>query len=160
VITNASKAASRSINPMSFYYFHGYMCLESEEQIMDNPSEVFVVIITIISLVVVFGTPIMVFYLFYLAKRRKLETIIKLVELGGELKPEMLAMLEPNKGPVTDLRAGLVWLAVGIPLTLGLLFSSGANTAVYGLIPILIGLAYLAMMKFGHSDAKGNQHGL
>ena len=133
---------------------------QTEEEAVDNPSEVFVVIVTVVSLVIIFGTPILIFYLFYLAKRRKLETIIKLVELGGDLKPEMLAMLETDSGPTGDLRKGLIWLAIGIPITLGILFVFGFSQSIFGLIPILIGVAYLIVMKHGREENKGGSHGL
>jgi len=125
---------------------------------VENPSEGFIIIITISSLIITFGAPVLIFYIFYLAKRRKLESVIKLVELGGEVKPEMLAMLESAKGPVSDMRRGLVWLAIGIPLTLALLLQVGASQAVFGTIPILIGVAYLVMMKYGHNESRSESH--
>ena len=56
-------------------------------------------------------------------KEKKLETIVKIVESGDEVKPEMIRLLGQKSGPINDLRKGLIWLAIGLPLTLVCFFS-------------------------------------
>ena len=97
------------------------------------------------------GAPVLVIFLFLLYSGRKatkkLDTLVKIVELGGKVEPEMLEMLNEPMGPDADLRKGLIWLAVGIPLTLGLLATGDDAPWVFGLIPVFVGVAYLIIMK-------------
>ena len=97
------------------------------------------------------GAPVLVIFLFllYSGKRttKKLDTLVKIVELGGKVEPEMLEMLNEPIGPDADLRKGLIWLAVGIPVTLGLLVNGDDSPWVFGLVPVFIGAAYLILMK-------------
>jgi len=97
------------------------------------------------------GAPVLVIFLFllYSGKRttKKLDTLVKIVELGGKVEPEMLEMLNEPIGPDADLRKGLIWLAVGIPLTLGLMMTGEGAPWVFGLIPVFVGAAYLILMK-------------
>jgi len=103
-----------------------------------------------------FVAPIVVVYLVLLFTNRKLamksETLLKLVEKGVNVEPDLMRMLSEPSGPTVDLRKGLVWLAIGIPLVLGLLMVPEGPPWVFGLIPVLIGVAYLIMMKLGHEN--------
>ena len=97
------------------------------------------------------GGPILVIYLFLLFANKRLalktETLIKIVEHGATVEPDMLRVLNEPAGPVADLRKGLIWLAIGVPTVIGLLMSPDGPPWVLGLIPVFIGLAYLIMMK-------------
>ncbi len=90
--------------------------------------------------------------LFYLHKSRvkKLDTLVKIVELGGNVDSEMMNLLSAgnSKNYKTDFKTGLIWLAIGLPLTLSIAFQSGLSQAVIGLIPVLIGIAYLVSGKY------------
>ena len=97
------------------------------------------------------GAPVLVIFLILLFSgkkaTKKLDTLVKIVEHGGKLEPEMLEMLNEPIGPDADLRKGLIWLAVGIPLTMGLAMTNDDVPWVFGLIPVFIGGAYLILMK-------------
>lgn len=97
------------------------------------------------------GGPILVIYLFLLFANKRLalktETLIKIVEHGATVDPDMLRVLSEPSGPAADLRKGLIWLAIGIPAVLGLMMLPEGPPWVLGLIPVFIGLAYLIMMK-------------
>ena len=108
--------------------------------------------VPIMGMVSFFGTVIVLFYLHYRSKGKKLDTIVKLAESGGEVKPEMIEMLGREGGPAGDLRKGLIWLAIGIPLVLGLLVEGEIEAAAFGLVPLLIGVSYLVVMKMGYQD--------
>jgi len=108
--------------------------------------------VPIMGMITFFGTVIAVFYLHYAGKVKKYDTVVKLAECGGQVNPEMIAMLGQESGPTGDLRKGLVWLAIGIPLVIGLLTSGGAAGAGFGLIPIFIGVAYLIIYRIGYKD--------
>lgn len=94
-------------------------------------------------------------YYLHVAKIKRFDTIIKLAESGGEVKPEMLAMLgkdESKGGPTSDLRKGLIWIAIGVPICLAFLSQNELVGTSLGLAPILIGIAYLVVMKLGYKD--------
>ena len=109
----------------------------------------------ITGIVFFFGCIITVFYLSYLGRRKRFETILELVEKTGDINPEMTKVLNhQGGGPVSDFRKALIWIAIGIPLTIGLALEDGLEAAVFGLIPELIGVAYLIVRKFGYDQPK------
>ncbi|MFT7471624.1 MAG: hypothetical protein ACI8XU_001520 [Kiritimatiellia bacterium] len=93
--------------------------------------------------------PLIILYFISRGHDKRLDTIIKVVELGGTLDPEMMKMLTGNSASYkTDYKYGLIWLAIGLPLFLGILLESGASQAIFGSIPALIGVAYLISGKY------------
>jgi hypothetical protein len=103
------------------------------------------------------GGPVLVVFLllYYSTKKtsKKLEALVKIVELGGNVDPSMMAMLNEPGGPTADLRKGMIWLAIGIPLTLGLLLMPGGEAPwAFGLVPVFVGIAYLVVRKIGYDD--------
>ena len=113
--------------------------------------------IAAISIAFIFGGPVLFAYLVLhfgnKNKNKKMDTLLKIVEQGGDVNPELMGMLETPDGPTSDLRKGVVWLAIGIPLTLAMALSDGGEnwtSGLFGLIPVFIGIAYLIVMKYGH----------
>lgn len=106
--------------------------------------------IAVISIIFSLGVlPISIMYFINRVATRKLDTIVKVVELGGTVDPEMMRMLGgKNTNYKTDYKYGLVWLAIGIPLVIGIGLESSMGEAVFGSIPLLIGVAYLVSGKF------------
>ncbi|GJM12998.1 MAG: hypothetical protein DHS20C12_14010 [Pseudohongiella sp.] len=110
-------------------------------------SEVFVIAIPTIVLFGVF--PAIIFYFIHRVKAKKLDTIVKVVELGGVIDPEMMKMLSDRAATSkTDYKYGLIWLAIGLPLVAGIWLQSGFSEAIFGSIPTLIGIAYLISGKY------------
>lgn len=109
------------------------------------------ILVPIFGIVFGIGAPVVVIFLVLLYSGRKttkkLDALVRIVELGGKVEPEMLEMLSGPVGPDADLRKGLIWLAVGVPFTLGLLMTGDGAPWVFGLIPVFIGAAYLAIVK-------------
>ncbi|MDA1370039.1 MAG: DUF6249 domain-containing protein [Proteobacteria bacterium] len=108
-------------------------------------------VIVAISLPLMAASIVIGFFLFlYKSKVRKLDALVKIVELGGNVDPEMMKMLSTgNTNYKTDYRYGLIWLAVGIPLFLGVLFDDGADGGIaFTLVPILVGIAFLISGKY------------
>lgn len=98
--------------------------------------------------------PISILYFIHRVKAKKLDTIIKVVELGGNVDPEMMKMLSASGVSYkTDYKYGLIWLAIGIPLMGGIWLESGIGEAIFGSIPLLIGIAYLISGKFKLREA-------
>ena len=89
--------------------------------------------------------------LFYLhkIKTKKMDTLLKLVELGGNVDPDMMKMLSDGGGNYkTDYKIGMIWLALGVPVSLGIWLESGYQEAVFGTIAIFIGIAFLISGKY------------
>lgn len=94
-------------------------------------------------------------YLVYRYKRGKLDTILRLAEQAGHVDNEVLVALGHQNGPTADMRKGLVWLALGVPVFVGLLMLENAATAIFiGGIPVLLGIAYLVVRAYGHAELK------
>ena len=109
--------------------------------------EIFIPIIGIIFSLGVL--PLSILYFINRGQDKKLDTIIKVVELGGALDPEMMKMLTGNSmNYKTDYRYGLIWLALGLPIFVGIWLQSGASAAIFGSIPALIGVAYIVSGKY------------
>lgn len=112
-------------------------------------------LIAIISVIFSLGVlPLGILYFIHRVKAKKLDTIIKVVELGGTVDPEMMKMLSQTSASYkTDYKYGLIWLAIGIPLVAGIGLESGMGEAIFGSIPLLIGVAYLISGKYRLREA-------
>jgi hypothetical protein len=111
------------------------------------------VIIPTVLFLALFGIVLVVAYFVSQVRTRKLETLVKIVEQGGVATPELIDMLSYAGGPNADLRKGLIWLAIGLPLTLGIGLEAGWKEGVFGTIPVFVGIAYLIVMKFGYGKS-------
>ena len=109
--------------------------------------EEFIPVLAILILFVVFPA-ICLFYL-HNVKTKKLATMVKLAELGGTVDLEMMKMLEPrsNPGYKDDYRVGIIWLAIGVPIVIGLMTTAEVEGIAFYLIPTFIGIAYLISGK-------------
>ena len=96
-----------------------------------------------------------ILYFLHRVSAKRLDTIIKVVELGGVVDPEMMKMLRGgnNANHKTDYKYGLIWLAIGVPIVIGIALESGIGEAVFGSIPMLIGVAYVISGKFRLREA-------
>ncbi len=79
------------------------------------------------------------------------DTLRAMIEKGTPIPPELLNP-PAQRRPKSDLRSGLIWIGVGIGLTLLSLVQRNNNWPI-GLIPLLIGVAFLIAWKF---EAKKN----
>ena len=48
----------------------------------------------------------------------------------------------------TDYKIGMIWLAIGVPVSVGIWLESGYQEAVFGTIAIFIGIAFLISGKY------------
>ncbi len=113
--------------------------------------ELWIPIVMFVSIAVVFC---LWFYFRYKSRVETQHTFRLALEKGSELTPEFIRQLgEPEPSKDRDLRRGLIWLALG----LGLLILGAAINDPNAMGPImgsasfpgLIGLAYLAMWRYG-----------
>lgn len=105
------------------------------------------------------AAPLIVFlYLRHVFRVRKLDTVLKLAEHGGEVTEQMLQLLSESSKPVNDLRKGLILTAVSVPVMLGFIVQGNWSSAIFvGGIPLFAGLAYLAVMKYGYTKEGDRQ---
>ncbi len=109
------------------------------------------IFLEIIAVVCFFGCVFSAFYFSYLVRRNRNDTILKLVEKTGVVNSEITELMNQQGGPRSDFRKGLIWIAISAPLTVALALEGGLEAAAFGLIPFLVGVAYLIVMKFGYT---------
>jgi hypothetical protein len=104
-----------------------------------------------IVLFLVIGACIMLpVYLRYLTRTKELDTLSKLSESSEDIRTDILKFMQrPTMStPRNDLRKGLIFLAISIPVILGGLVDGEVMVSiVLGGIPLLVGLAYVYMAK-------------
>ena len=93
-------------------------------------------------------------YLRFRARQETQNTLRLALEKGAELSPELISQLsEPEPSQERDLRRGLVWTALGVGLAIFgvVLGEPDAMQPILGsaAFPLTIGIAFLAMWRFG-----------
>lgn len=85
----------------------------------------------------------------YKSNEQKLATLVKIVELGGDVDPKMFQMLGSSGGGYKqDYKVGMIWIAIGGPSVAGLLVSQNYQGAVLALVFIFVGIAYIVSGKY------------
>lgn len=97
------------------------------------------------AILLIFGViPVTTTIVYFKLRTRQLDTLLRLVEHGASIDPQTVRLMSGAGGSYkTDYKWGLFWLALGIPVTAGLWTTIGLGTAVWGLIPVLFGVAFL-----------------
>jgi hypothetical protein len=92
------------------------------------------------------GIVAMSLYASFRKDRERHETLRLVIERGGSIPPELVS--PPPKRPTSDLRRGIVLLSGGVGLTI-LLAAASQERGVWtaGLVPVLLGLGYLAVWQ-------------
>jgi hypothetical protein len=117
----------------------------------DIPAQV--IPIVAISLLAVFGTPILIVALagmfIFSASRQRHRTIRMMVEKGQPVPAELLMTPTRAARQHSDMRRGVIWTMIGIALMvwLGAVNDWEGGAWSFGLIPFLIGLGYLTVWK-------------
>ncbi len=75
------------------------------------------------------------------------ETIRLMVDKGAPIPPELLLPRQAQRRPKSDLRSGLAWCGMGVALLIYLSAVPVNRLWALGLIPLLIGVAYLVAWK-------------
>ena len=90
-------------------------------------------------------------------KRQRLlhETIRMMIEKGQPIPPELLTPDQRMRRPRNDLRSGLSMIGVGTGLTLLMIINHGRQWPL-GLIPLLIGVAFLVTWKLEQNKPPGH----
>lgn len=102
-----------------------------------------------ISLFLVLGVIIVLpAYFWYLSRVKELETLSKLAQSSEEIRADILKYMKRPTTARSDLRRGLVLLALAIPIIVaGLIDGTPMVSIIFGGVPLLVGLAYVYMAK-------------
>lgn len=123
----------------------------------------FVLPIVALSLLAVFGTPILIvgliMYFGFSKSRATHRTIRMMVEKGQPVPPELLAPPPPAVRQRSDMRRGVVLAMVGAGLVvfLGAVNDWENGAWALGIIPFLVGLGYLLVWKLEGGKAKADK---
>lgn len=105
-------------------------------------------------LIFTFCTPIILvaMILFYRMRKTRLlhETIAKLVEKGQPIPEALLSPKSAQQSKSSDLRTGIILIAVGLGLSIffyALTDRNDANVWAIGIIPLMIGVGYVVAWK-------------
>ena len=109
----------------------------------------FDVLVPLFGVVFAFGTPIVLVALIlrYRMKRARLlhQTILTMVEKGLPVPAELL---DPPRRSTSDLRNGIVLIAVGVGLAIFFAETTGDSGAWgIGMIPLLLGIGFIIAWK-------------
>ncbi len=98
-------------------------------------------------------------YFSFRNRREEQATIRLAMEKGVELPPDLFHHQSDRGCRTNPLRRGITWTAVGIALTLALYVNEGLGTAMWGLIPLAVGVGCLFYYKLSPSNGPGRQQG-
>ncbi len=135
---------------------------DSDDRPTDKDLEKILPIVAI-SLLAVFGTPILIvaliMYFGFSKSRARHRTIRMMVEKGQPVPPELLAPPPPAVRQRSDMRRGVVMVMIGTGLMvfLGAVNDWDGGAWAVGIIPFLIGVGYLLVWKLeGGGKAKAD----
>lgn len=108
------------------------------------------VLIPIVAILAVFGTPILIVWLVtrnsYRKKQLLMDNINRMVAEGRDIPPELLDAME-GESPRQMKDRGFTLIAVGLALFIWLTITAGVDVGSLGLIPLFIGLARFVNWK-------------
>ena len=101
------------------------------------------------AVLLIFGViPVTLALVLFKLRARQMDTLVKLVQHGATLDADTIRLMSGSAGNYkTDYKWGLFWLAVGLPATAGIWILAGIGLAVWGLIPVFFGVAFLIAGK-------------
>ncbi|AOS98187.1 hypothetical protein AUP74_02792 [Microbulbifer aggregans] len=110
-------------------------------------------LIAIVSVLAVFGTPVLIVWLVtrnsYRKKQLLMDNINRMVAEGRDIPPELLDAME-GESPSKARDRGFTLIAVGLALFIWLTIASGVGVGSLGLIPLFIGVARFVNWKLDH----------
>ncbi|SHE74457.1 hypothetical protein SAMN04487965_0557 [Microbulbifer donghaiensis] len=113
------------------------------------------VMIPIISILAVFGTPILIVWLVtrnsYRKKQLLMDNINRMVAEGRDIPPELLDAME-GESPRNMKDRGFTLIAVGLAIFIWLTVAAGPEAGSLGLIPLFIGVARFVNWKLDNKQ--------
>lgn len=117
----------------------------------DHGHKGWMVLVPILGILAVFGTPVLIVYLIVRAttRRRELmhENINRLLEQGKDIPPELLNAFQKQASPESDLYRGIRLSLVGVAIIIALSMLAGFEVGSLGFIPMALGLAQVITWK-------------
>lgn len=118
---------------------------------MSDMKHIIPLLIPLVAIVMGIGIGMLALWLDHQKKTRIFELHHKerllAIERGMEVPPLPLELLQGHNKPKAtlagSLRWGLIWLFLGLAIAIGHVFNDRADTAVWALMPIAVGLALL-----------------
>jgi len=114
------------------------------------------ILVPIVGIIAVFGTPILIVYLIVRAATRRKElmheNINKLLEQGRDIPPELMQAYQQQNSPEADLYSGIRLSLVGVAIIIALGSLAGFDVGSLGFIPLAIGLARVITWKIQESN--------
>lgn len=114
-------------------------------------------LIPIISIIAVFGTPILIVWLVtrnsYRKKQLLMDNINRMVAEGRDIPPELLDAME-GESPRNMRDRGFTLIAVGLALFIWLTIADGPGMGSLGLIPLFIGIARFLNWKLDNQNGQ------
>ncbi len=123
---------------------------------------VMAMLIGLVSVVFIFGGPIIIVAIALFASHRKRRlthnTIAAFVESGKEVPPEVLAGLHRETSPRSNLHKGIVMVGIGLGVFSFFALAGSAAVGALGLIPLFIGIAQLVVWKLEKRNENSLEH--
>lgn len=108
-------------------------------------------LVGLVAVVLLFGMPVLIVGIVSYNNRRRYEqvhqTMARLIERDAEIPAALLEALDQGRTPRSRLHAGAVNCALGLGLGIFLWSVADRDVATLSLIPLLIGLAQLAIWR-------------
>lgn len=109
------------------------------------------ILVPIVGIIAVFGTPILIVYLIVRAATRRKElmheNINKLLESGRDIPPELMQAYQLQNSPEGDLYSGIRLSLVGVAIIISLTALADFDVGSLGFIPLAIGAARVINYK-------------
>ncbi|WP_323844619.1 DUF6249 domain-containing protein [Microbulbifer magnicolonia] len=146
---NINIGISGDLDPSGGHYRH-----DSES---DFPFAGAALLVPIISILAVFGTPILIVWLVtrnsYRKKQLLMDNINRMVAEGRDIPPELLDAME-GESPRNMKDRGFTLIAVGLAIFIWLTAAAGPEVGSLGLIPLFIGVARFVNWKLDNKPAQ------
>ena len=124
--------------------------------IVDRPDGVWIAAVSILSIVLIFGTPIMlvaaVLYASHRKRRLASDMANRFLANGQQVPPEVWRGLAGDATPRSSLHKGVIMLGLGLGIFLCFWLIGSMRAAYLGLIPMFIGFAQLLIWKLEKRD--------
>lgn len=128
----------------------------------DHGPRGWMVLVPILGILAVFGTPVLIVYLIVRAttRRRELmhENINKLLEQGKDIPAELLQAFQRQASPESDLYRGIRLSLLGVAIIIALSMLADFEVGSLGFIPLAIGLAQVITWKIQQNKQQANKN--
>ncbi len=118
------------------------------------------IMVPIIAIVMGILLAIIAVFLRFRRQKEEQETVRLALEKGIDLPEDFFKKVEPGNGrsPYNSLKWGIFWAAGGFALFVALWVDEGIESAVWGLIPVAIGIGLIIYFKLAPKNNHDKVH--